>query len=658
MSRVALQIPFSPPPAPPQDGGFRRSVDTSKTASFRRMVSSPQLSSQIHLPIRQEGGSDIPSERSSRDLSRSSYQEEEEEGEEDKEERGTHSRTSSSVSGRDMMKEFVRAAREDGMEGATPSQLRVADGSLRSGSVGPLTPTKTASPNRASSFASSPTLHHHHHHHHHKSSGGGRRSAESRENRKFGGRAALLERRIEDLTVEELQIYMEISQNFFSIQTNRRVTVDLECSNRALRDMWVSIINQICERNKMEEIARERMRQKATKEEAVQDVKETWLRSFLPKWDVLYPNNVQQMVSVWGECFPTTLRGFLWSLIFSYPSMRERDLAKKNRGGSFLSRLRRRGSARPSPSHASGHYVSPAQRAAVEAQLARGVTRRASLMRERKTKFDIELKWLEYATSMMADTVTNLGETVQGDLPPLFVEEAKYVFPDLQFFAVEGTDEKANLALLGYYLCKEGWTYREGSAHWMALLLLNCDVMESLAIGKSFTTYHFIAHLDESEKWRNLCFTIYLSKRAPAVAEIFCDLNITASSFLHKWMCSLFAGFFPVDLSCRIVDLYLLHGEIFLWWIALERLKMLQPELERVSKEKALDILDRRIAASEIDAAAFLQRVLSNSEDAHDLLVMTAQKVKALTPGFPSFDLYYTSIHKSGHAKKGKKEKK
>lgn len=77
----------------------------------------------------------------------------------------------------------------------------------------------------------------------------------------------------------------------------------------------------------------------------------------------------------------------------------------------------------------------------------------------------------------------------------------------------------------------------------------------------------------------------------PSLFAYFQKNDIQVDLYLFKWLQSLFAQCFTIDITSRIWDNFFLEGTPFLFRTALAVLKLLQPVIMRIPMEECLTLL-------------------------------------------------------------------
>ena len=77
----------------------------------------------------------------------------------------------------------------------------------------------------------------------------------------------------------------------------------------------------------------------------------------------------------------------------------------------------------------------------------------------------------------------------------------------------------------------------------------------------------------------------------PSLFAYFQKNDIQVDLYLFKWLPSLFAQCFTIDITSRIWDNFFLEGTPFLFRTALAVLKLLQPVIMRIPMEECLTLL-------------------------------------------------------------------
>ena len=74
-------------------------------------------------------------------------------------------------------------------------------------------------------------------------------------------------------------------------------------------------------------------------------------------------------------------------------------------------------------------------------------------------------------------------------------------------------------------------------------------------------------------------FNVIFAENLPKLYLHFKNLTLTPENYLPDWFMTVFASIIPLELSSRLWDIYLLHGDIILFRTGLVVLKYLEPLL-------------------------------------------------------------------------------
>lgn len=137
--------------------------------------------------------------------------------------------------------------------------------------------------------------------------------------------------------------------------------------------------------------------------------------------------------------------------------------------------------------------------------------------------------------------------------------------------------------------------YMHGMARVAAQLLLYLDFETAFsAFANLMHTPLLLAALRMDPKqirWRCGVFVRELRRRLPAVAQHFSELALTPDKYLVKWSLSLLSDVLPIDISCKIIDHYLIDGEVVVLRAGIAFLTYFADVLERASYADCIALL-------------------------------------------------------------------
>ncbi|XP_064601801.1 TBC1 domain family member 12-like isoform X2 [Liolophura sinensis] len=152
-------------------------------------------------------------------------------------------------------------------------------------------------------------------------------------------------------------------------------------------------------------------------------------------------------------------------------------------------------------------------------------------------------------------------------------------FPQLCIFQKGGPYSELLHSLLGAYACyRPDVGYVQGMSFIAAVLLLNMDVADAFIcfanlLNKPCQVAFF--RMDESlMKSYFQTFEEFFKENMPRLHQHFVQLSLTPEVYVIDWMFTLFSKSLPLDVACRVWDVFCRDGEEFLFRTALGILKM------------------------------------------------------------------------------------
>jgi len=199
-----------------------------------------------------------------------------------------------------------------------------------------------------------------------------------------------------------------------------------------------------------------------------------------------------------------------------------------------------------------------------------------------------------------------------------------------------------------------------------SLLLLYLEPQDAFPclvnlIGTHFFTYFVEVHLRASSsssrrssfsstserEWRLRCADKVFARELPELMSSMQGRGISLSHFLPDWLCTLFVCTLSLDAAARVWDCYLRDGEVFVWRVALELLRLLAPSLLEAGDTAALlDILLHASTLGAVSEKSLFHSLSSNDAVLPELLADFSQRLPMPTAesGGVCFDLWANSI--------------
>eukprot|EP00118_Oscarella_pearsei_P008821 m.47423 g.47423 ORF g.47423 m.47423 type:complete len:552 (+) comp33784_c0_seq4:415-2070(+) len=157
-------------------------------------------------------------------------------------------------------------------------------------------------------------------------------------------------------------------------------------------------------------------------------------------------------------------------------------------------------------------------------------------------------------------------------------------FPRLCMFQKGGPLYNDLHDVLGAYACyRPDVGYVQGMSFLAAVLLLYVSTSEAficLAGILNRPCHLAFFRIDEKEMKAYFdLFTVFFEELLPKLSSHFNTMNVTPDMFLIDWIYSLYSKALPLDVACRVWDVYFRDGDVFLFRTALGILSMYQGEM-------------------------------------------------------------------------------
>ncbi|XP_076466923.1 TBC1 domain family member 12-like [Babylonia areolata] len=157
-------------------------------------------------------------------------------------------------------------------------------------------------------------------------------------------------------------------------------------------------------------------------------------------------------------------------------------------------------------------------------------------------------------------------------------------FPQLCIFQKGGPYHDLMHNLLGAYACyRPDVGYVQGMSFIAAILLLNMDVADAFVcfanlLNRPCQVTFFRMDQDMMGAYY-MTFEEFFRENLPELYKHFVTLNVTPNLYLMEWIFLLFSKSLPLDVACRVWDVYCRDGEEFLFQTALGILKLFEAPL-------------------------------------------------------------------------------
>uniref|UniRef100_A0A0K0CZL4 Rab-GAP TBC domain-containing protein n=1 Tax=Angiostrongylus cantonensis TaxID=6313 RepID=A0A0K0CZL4_ANGCA len=169
-------------------------------------------------------------------------------------------------------------------------------------------------------------------------------------------------------------------------------------------------------------------------------------------------------------------------------------------------------------------------------------------------------------------------------------------FPSLGFFQENGPYYDHLMKLLGAYSCfRPSVGYLQSMAFIAAVLLLQMDLYPAFVafanlLNRPLQTAFFELRQSEMTKYF-IAYDRYLEQELPILHQHLDKLDVRPDLYLIEWIYTLFAKSLPLDITCRIWDVYFRDGEEFIFETALGILRMYESRLLSMDFDECVEFL-------------------------------------------------------------------
>ncbi|KAI8452155.1 rab-GTPase-TBC domain-containing protein [Phakopsora pachyrhizi] len=208
------------------------------------------------------------------------------------------------------------------------------------------------------------------------------------------------------------------------------------------------------------------------------------------------------------------------------------------------------------------------------------------------------MKSVSLAKSLMSSTPSRFPDDVLRSID----EDISRTLPRLKLFQEDRPmhSDFRQVLLAWSVFWRERPYYPTGSSHVAALLLINmppADAFLSLVnlTRKSCLSYFYNQKVSEIEGFYRI-FENLFSESMPKLYKNFRERRLLPSFYLEPWIRSVYISHLPLELSTRIMDVFVLEGDSFLFRVALTILETLEARLynpDRLELEAVLTGTDR-----------------------------------------------------------------
>uniref|UniRef100_A0A8C4Z874 TBC1 domain family member 12-like n=1 Tax=Gadus morhua TaxID=8049 RepID=A0A8C4Z874_GADMO len=278
---------------------------------------------------------------------------------------------------------------------------------------------------------------------------------------------------------------------------------------------------ELKEAQKRQKQVRERLKQ----EESIANAMVVWNNDILPHWDSMRAS--RRARDLWWQGLPPNVRGRVWSLAIGNELNITPELYEI-----FLSRAM-----------------------------------------EKWRTFD------ESPSESDADDGASLADR-ESSLELIKLDISR-TFPSLYIFQKDGPYHNLLHSILGAYTCyRPDIGYVQGMSFIAAVLILNmeeADAFISFAnlINKPCQMTFFRVDHELMLKYFG-AFEVFFEENLPRLFNHFLSSNLTPDLYLIDWIFSLYTKPFPLDVACRVWDVFCRDGEEFLFRVGLGILRLYQ----------------------------------------------------------------------------------
>ncbi|XP_041818627.1 TBC1 domain family member 12-like isoform X2 [Chelmon rostratus] len=283
----------------------------------------------------------------------------------------------------------------------------------------------------------------------------------------------------------------------------------------------------------------QQMKQRVRQEEVISSATLVWNQHILPQWDSMYDHSVRssrRARDLWWAGLPPSVRGRVWNLAISNELNITAELYEI-----FLSRAKQ--------------------------------------------------KWRNL-TETQADGGASLADG-ESSLE-LITRDISRTFPSLCVFQKGGPYHDLLQNILGAYTCyRPDVGYVQGMSSTAAMLILNMDEVEAfISFSNLINRPCQLAfyRVDHQLVHRHVClsilmlryfgaFQVFFEETLPRLFLHFQSSGLTPDLYLMDWILSLYTKPLPLDVACRIWDVFFRDGEEFLFRTALGILRLYQDVL-------------------------------------------------------------------------------
>ncbi|XP_069850221.1 TBC1 domain family member 14 isoform X2 [Dipodomys merriami] len=217
-------------------------------------------------------------------------------------------------------------------------------------------------------------------------------------------------------------------------------------------------------------------------------------------------------------------------------------------------------------------------------------------------------------------------------------------FPNLCIFQQGGPYHDMLHSILGAYTCyRPDVGYVQGMSFIAAVLILNLDTADAFIafsnlLNKPCQMAFF--RVDHSLMLTYFAaFEVFFEENLPKLFAHFKKNNLTPDIYLIDWIFTLYSKSLPLDLACRVWDVFCRDGEEFLFRAALGILKLFEDILARmdfIHSAQFLTRLPEDLPAEEVFAAIAAIQMQSRNKKWAQVLAALQKDSREMEKGSPS----------------------
>ncbi|XP_041670940.1 TBC1 domain family member 12-like isoform X2 [Cheilinus undulatus] len=166
----------------------------------------------------------------------------------------------------------------------------------------------------------------------------------------------------------------------------------------------------------------------------------------------------------------------------------------------------------------------------------------------------------------------------------LITRDISRTFPSLCVFQKGGPYHDLLQSILGAYVCyRPDVGYVQGMSLVAATLVLNMDELDAFIRFSNLINrpcqlaFYRVDHQQMFRYFR--CFQLFFEESLPRLFLHFRSSDVTPDLYLMDWILSLYLKPLPLDVACRVWDVFFCDGEEFLFRAALGILRLYQDQL-------------------------------------------------------------------------------